>query len=46
MIFLLGYHENPQDEKFDPPGSQTINKQTVLPVIERYLDPAAGRGCL
>ena len=29
VIFLLGYHENPVDEKFDPPGSQTINKRTV-----------------
>jgi len=38
VIFLLGYHENPQDHKFDPPGSQTIDKQTVRPVIARYLD--------
>ncbi len=38
IIFLLGYHENPRDEKFDPPGSQTINKRTVKPVIARYLD--------
>ena len=38
IIFLLGYHENPKDDKFDPPGSQTINKKTVLPVIERYLN--------
>ncbi len=37
IIFLLGYHENPPDEKFDPPGSQTINKLTVKPVIARYL---------
>jgi len=40
IIFLLGYHENPVDQKFDPPGSQRINKATVLPVIRRYLDPA------
>ncbi len=39
IIFLLGYHENPRDQKFDPPGSQTINKATVKPVIARYLDP-------
>jgi cellobiose phosphorylase len=39
VIFLLGYHENPVDQKFDPPESQTINKRTVKPVIERYLDP-------
>ncbi len=39
VIFLLGYQENPQDEKFDPPGSQTINKKLVKPVIARYLKP-------
>ncbi len=39
VIFLLGYHENPPDEKFDPPDSQRINKRTVLPIIERYLNP-------
>jgi cellobiose phosphorylase len=37
MIFLLGYHENPLDSKFDPPGSQTINKRSVIPIIQRYL---------
>ncbi len=40
VIFLLGYGENAQDEKFDPPDSQTVNKQRVRPVIARYLDPA------
>jgi cellobiose phosphorylase len=40
IIFLLGYHENPPDQKFDPPESQTINKQTVAPLIARYLLPA------
>jgi cellobiose phosphorylase len=40
IVFLLGYHENPRDQKFDPPGSQTINKKTVKPVIAKYLDPA------
>ncbi|MFG2037049.1 GH36-type glycosyl hydrolase domain-containing protein [Dactylosporangium sp. NPDC048998] len=35
--FVLGYWENPRDAKFDPPGSQTINKQTVRPVIARWL---------
>ncbi len=38
IIFILGYHENPKDDKFDPPESQTINKRTVLPTISRYLD--------
>ncbi len=37
VIFLLGYHENPVEAKFDPPGSQTVNKRTVLPVIQHYL---------
>ncbi len=40
IIFVLGYHENPQDQKFDPPGSQIVNKRTVKPVIARYLDAA------
>ncbi|MEJ5314395.1 MAG: glycosyl hydrolase family 65 protein [Anaerolinea sp.] len=39
VIFVLGYHENPREEKFDPPGSQILNKRTVKPVIARYLDP-------
>ncbi len=38
IIFILGYHENPKDAKFDPPNTQTINKKTVLPVIARYLN--------
>jgi cellobiose phosphorylase len=36
IIFLLGYHENPRDQKFDPPGSQTVNKRMVKPIIARY----------
>jgi cellobiose phosphorylase len=39
VVFLLGYSENPVDDKFDPPGSQTVNKRRVKPVIERYLHP-------
>jgi len=39
IIFILGYHENPVDDKFDPPHSQTINKRSVLPVIKKYLQP-------
>ena len=38
IVFVLGYHENPTDQKFDPAGSQTINKKLVKPVIARYLD--------
>ncbi len=41
VIFLLGYHENPKDQKFDPPGSQTVNKRTVRPTIAKYLKSAA-----
>ena len=37
VIFILGYHENNESEKFDPPQSQAINKRTVLPVIHHYL---------
>jgi cellobiose phosphorylase len=40
ILFVLGYHENPKDEKFDPPDSQTVNKKTVKPAITRYLIPA------
>jgi len=41
IIFILGYHENPKDDKFDPPGSQVINKRSVLPKIRHFLQPAA-----
>jgi len=41
VLFVLGYHENPVAEKFDPPESQTVNKKTVKPVIARYLDAVA-----
>jgi len=36
-VFLLGYAENPTDEKFDPPGSQVINKRRVKNVIDRSI---------
>jgi cellobiose phosphorylase len=39
VIFLLGYHENPVDKKFDPLGTQIINKCTVLPIIQRFRKP-------
>ncbi|MBU1175127.1 MAG: glycosyl transferase [Alphaproteobacteria bacterium] len=38
IVFVLGYFENPRDDKFDPPNSQTINKKRVRPLIARYLD--------
>lgn len=40
IIFVLGYQENPPDEKFDPPGAQTINKRRVKPILQQFLDPA------
>ncbi|MDE2183727.1 MAG: glycosyl transferase [Alphaproteobacteria bacterium] len=40
IVFVLGYHENPVAEKFDPPGSQTINKKSVRPVIAKYRNRA------
>ena len=36
IVFILGYHENPQDDKFDPSDSQTINKRSVKPIINRF----------
>jgi cellobiose phosphorylase len=44
IVFVLGYHENPRDQKFDPPGSQTINKSYVKPVIAKYLCSNAADG--
>jgi len=40
LLFVLGYAENPRDDKFDPPDSQTLNKKFVKPVIARWLDPS------
>ena len=37
IIFILGYQENPKDDKFDPPGSQMINKKRARAVLEKYL---------
>lgn len=37
ITFILGYQENPKNDKFDPPDSQTINKRTVKPIIAKYL---------
>ncbi|MFN2284351.1 MAG: GH36-type glycosyl hydrolase domain-containing protein, partial [Anaerolineae bacterium] len=39
VIFVLGYQENPRDQKFDPPDSQIVNKRTVKPIIAEYLKP-------
>ena len=40
VIFILGYQENPKDDKFDPPGSQVINKKRAKVALEKYLQPA------
>jgi cellobiose phosphorylase len=37
LRFVLGYHENPEGEKFDPPDSQSINRRQVEPILTRYL---------
>ena len=39
IIFVLGYHENPVDEKFFPPGTQTLNKNRVRSIIDKFLKP-------
>lgn len=41
VITILGYHENPVEEKFDPPDSGTITKRTVLPIIKHFLKPVS-----
>ena len=41
VIFLLGYWENPRDAKFESAG--VINKASVRPVIDRWLDPQTVR---
>ncbi|CAG0930373.1 cellobiose phosphorylase [Thermoflexales bacterium] len=40
ISFVLGYHQNPRDQKFDPPESQIVNKRTVKPIIAYYLNQA------
>jgi cellobiose phosphorylase len=40
IIFILGYQENPKDDKFDPPSSQIINKKSAKKVLEKYLQSA------
>jgi cellobiose phosphorylase len=40
ILFILGYQENPKDDKFDPPGSQIINKKSAKKALEKYLQPA------
>jgi len=41
IVFLLGYQENPRDQKFDPPDSQVLNKKNAKCVLSRFLVPAS-----
>ena len=41
LIFVFGYQENPKDQKFDPPGSQVINKSRAKQTMARFLNPDA-----
>ncbi len=36
VVFVLGYKENPREQKFDPPDSQIINKKSAKAVIAKY----------
>lgn len=37
IVFVLGYQENPRDQKFDPPNSQIVNKKAAKALIVKYL---------
>ncbi len=39
VIFLLGYHENAQNNKFETRKKQKINKSSVNAIIRHYLKP-------
>ena len=39
ITLILGYHENQINHKFDPIGSQIINKKTVKKIITKFLNP-------
>lgn len=41
VVFVLGYQENPRDQKFDPPVSQIVNKKKAKCALSRYLVPAS-----
>ena len=40
IIFLLGYFENPAEEKFDPPELQNISKRGVRKIIAKFTEQA------
>ncbi len=39
ILFILGYQENNPDDKFDPPGSNTIQKAGARKVMAHFLQP-------
>jgi len=41
VVFILGYCENPNEAKFDPPDSQTINKRKAKATIAAHVRPGA-----
>jgi cellobiose phosphorylase len=41
VTFLLGYAENPSEDKFDPPGTPWLNRARVGPVLARWRQPEA-----
>jgi cellobiose phosphorylase len=41
IVFILGYQENPREQKFDPPDSQIVNKKAAKCALAKYLVPAA-----
>jgi cellobiose phosphorylase len=46
LVFVLGYHENPDDQKFSPANEQIINKAGLQPILTTYLDPENVRQAL
>jgi cellobiose phosphorylase len=46
VVFVLGYAENPADAKFDPPGSGTLDKRRLRPLLDRYLQPGEVEGAV
>jgi cellobiose phosphorylase len=38
IVFVLGYQENPQEQKFDPSDSQILDKKLAKAVFAKYLD--------
>lgn len=44
LVFILGYVENPEEEKWSAPG--VINKKRALEMMGKFRDPAAADGAL